>query len=146
MWDQTGSSGSILSPAFLGSNAVLLAIATLAGAPWAWVVFWMVPMAVWFPLVTRLRNIAEHAVVPDDSDPLRHARTTKASWWERLLIAPYYVNYHVEHHMFMHLPCWRLPVAHKLLERKGVLGRMEVQPGYLKVLAMASARPERVPA
>ena len=44
--------------------------------------------------------------------------------------------------MFMHLPCWRLPVAHRLLERKGVLGRMEVQPGYLTVLAKATARPE----
>jgi fatty acid desaturase len=138
--------GSILSPAFLGSNAVLLGIAVAAGAWWAYPLFWLLPMATWFPLVTRLRNIAEHAVVPDNDDPLRHARTTKASWWERLLIAPYYVNYHVEHHMFMHLPCWRLPEAHRLLERKGVLGRMEVQPGYLHVLAMASARPERAAA
>lgn len=138
--------GSILSPAFLAPNGVLFAIAIAAGVWWAYPVFWLLPMATWFPLVTRLRNIAEHAVVPDNDDPLRHARTTKASWWERAFIAPYFVNYHVEHHMFMHLPCYRLPAAHRLLERKGVLPRMEVQPGYLHVLAMASARPERAAA
>jgi fatty acid desaturase len=138
--------GSLLSPAFLGANAVLFGIGAAAGAWWAWLVFWLLPMAVWLPLVTRLRNIAEHACVPDDSDPLRHARTTKATWWERALIAPYWVNYHVEHHMFMHLPCWTLPRAHRLLEAKGVTPRMEVQPGYLTVLGMAAGRPEPVPA
>jgi fatty acid desaturase len=135
--------GSLLSPQFLGTNAVLFVIGVAAGAWWAWFVFWLLPMAVWLPLVTRLRNIAEHACVPDDSDPLRHARTTKANLIERAFIAPYWVNYHVEHHMFMHLPCWMLPKAHRLLERKGVLGRMEVQPGYAEVLRMAAGKPER---
>jgi hypothetical protein len=64
-------------------------------------------MATWFPLVTRLRNIAEHALVAkDEPDPFRHARTTKANWIERALIAPYHVNFHAEHHLFMHMPCW----------------------------------------
>ena len=138
--------GSLLSPQFLLSNAVLFAAGAAAGVWWAWIVFWLLPMAVWLPLVTRLRNIAEHACVPDDADPLRHARTTRANWLERAFIAPYWVNYHVEHHMFMHLPCWRLPRAHKLLERKGVLARMEVQPGYLTMLKLATARPEPVAA
>ena len=93
-----------------------------------------------------LRNIAEHACVPDDSDPLRHARTTKANLIERAFIAPYWVNYHVEHHMFMHLPCWALPKAHRLLQRKGATARMEVQPGYLSVLGRATSKPEMVAA
>lgn len=134
--------GSLLSPEFLATNAVLFALGVIAGAWWAWFVFWLAPMAFWLPLVTRLRNIAEHACVPDDSDPLRHARTTKANLIERAFIAPYWVNYHVEHHMFMHLPCWALPRAHRILERKGTLARMEVQPGYLSVLGRATSRPE----
>jgi fatty acid desaturase len=99
-------------------------------------------MATWYPLVTRIRNIAEHAVTPDAADPLRHARTTRANWVERALVAPYYVNYHCEHHMFMHLPCWRLPRAHRLLSRKGETARMEVQTGYLSVLRRATAATE----
>jgi fatty acid desaturase len=72
---------------------------------------------------------------------MRHARTTITSWWERLLIAPYWVNYHCEHHMFMHLPCYRLPRAHKLLAKKGITDQMEVKRGYWGVLKEASSRP-----
>ncbi len=125
---------------FLAINAAMLAGFSLCGLWWAYFVFWIVPMATWYPLITRLRNIAEHACVPDNEDPLRHARTTRASLLERALLAPYYVNYHCEHHMFMHLPCWSLPRAHKLLTAKGTTGRMEVRDGYLGVLATASSR------
>jgi fatty acid desaturase len=101
---------------------------------------WLVPMATWFPLVTRLRNIAEHALVAkDEPDPLRHARTTRANLIERALIAPYWVNYHCEHHMFMHMPCWNLPKAHRLLAARGVTGRMEIQTGYRTVLQAAAS-------
>jgi len=126
---------------FLIANGVLLLALTLAGYWWAYFVLWLLPMATWYPLVTRLRNIAEHALVGEDQpDPLRHARTTLANPIERLLIAPYYVNYHGEHHMFMHVPCWNLPRAHRLLKAKGVTERMLTAPGYLTVLKMASAR------
>jgi len=97
-------------------------------------------MATWYPLVTRLRNIAEHALVAkDEPDPLRHARTTRASWLERALIAPYWVNYHGEHHLFMHIPCWRLAKAHRLLRQKQVTARMVIEPGYWSVMKLATA-------
>ena len=124
---------------YLALNAAALAGLTAAGLWWAWFALWLLPIMTWFPLVTRLRNIAEHAVTADPADPLRHARTTRANPLERLLVAPYWVNHHCEHHMFMHLPCYRLPAAHRLLTRKGVTARMEVQPGYLTVLRAASA-------
>ncbi|HET9160952.1 MAG TPA: fatty acid desaturase family protein, partial [Caulobacteraceae bacterium] len=109
---------------------------------WAWAAFWLLPMATWLPMVTRLRNIAEHACVRQgEPDPMRQARTTRANLIERAFIAPYWVNYHCEHHMFMYLSCWRLPVAHKMLVKKGALGRMEVRRGYLEVLSMASSKP-----
>jgi len=126
---------------FLITNAVLLAVLTAAGLWWAWFALWLVPMATWYPLVTRFRNIAEHALVgKDQPDPLRHARTTKAGWIERAVIAPYWVNYHGEHHMFMHLPCWSLPRAHKLLAKSGATERMLTAPGYLNVLKMAAGK------
>jgi fatty acid desaturase len=125
---------------FLAVNAALLALAVLGGVWWSYFVLWLLPMATWFPMVTRLRNIAEHAVTPDASDPLRHARTTHATLLERALIAPYWVNYHCEHHMFMYPPCWSLPKAHRLLARTGATARMEVQPGYWTVLKAASAK------
>ena len=128
--------------AFLLVNAALLLGLTLAGVWWAYFVLWLLPMATWFPMVTRLRNIAEHACVEGSStDPFRAARTTRASWWERALIAPYWVNFHAEHHLFMWVNSYKLPALHQKLGEKGVLGRMEVAPGYLSVLREASRKP-----
>lgn len=130
---------------FLIFNSLFLVALTLLGQWWAYFVLWLIPLATWFPLVTRLRNIAEHAVVPDNEDPMRHARTTHASLLERAFIAPYWVNYHCEHHMFMHLPCYRLAEAHRLLQKKGIAERMEVQPSYFTVLRQAASKPEMLP-
>jgi fatty acid desaturase len=142
-WRQVGQGLWAFWGPFVIANGVMIAALSAVGLWWAWPVLWLLPMASWYPLVTRLRNIAEHACTPDHDDPLRHARTTRANLLERLFIAPYFVNYHCEHHMFMHLPCWSLPKAHRLLTAKGVSGRMEVQPGYLAVIrAAASRRPK----
>jgi fatty acid desaturase len=142
-WGQVGKGLWAFWGEFAIANGVMIAALSAVGLWWAWAVLWLLPMATWYPLVTRLRNIAEHACTSDHSDPLRHARTTHANVFERLLIAPYYVNYHCEHHMFMHLPSWNLPKAHRLLQAKGVAARMEVQPGYLAVLRAATSKPER---
>ena len=126
--------------AFLLVNAGLLMAFSLAGVWWAWFALWLLPMATWFPLVTRLRNIAEHACVEGSADdPLRAARTTRASWWERALIAPYWVNFHAEHHLFMHVACWNLPRLHRAIRATGPGARMEVAPGYLSVLKRAAS-------
>jgi fatty acid desaturase len=124
---------------YLTNGAGLLAFSA-AGLWWAWVLMWLLPMATWLPLVSRLRNIAEHALIEQNgTDPLRHARTTHASLLERLFIAPYWVNYHCEHHMFTQIPCWNLPRAHRLLAARGVTARMELQPGYATVMRLASS-------
>lgn len=124
---------------FLLVNAVLLLGATLAGLWWAYFAFWLLPLATWFPMVTRLRNIAEHACVEGSSaDAFRAARTTRAAWWERAFIAPYWVNFHAEHHLFMHVPCWKLPALHRAVRRRPQGERMEVAGGYVEVLTIAS--------
>ncbi len=127
---------------FLLVNAVMLAGLTLAGVWWGYFALWLLPMATWFPLVTRLRNIAEHACVEGSAaDPFRAARTTRASWWERAFIAPYWVNFHAEHHLFMHVPCWNLPRLHRAIRATESGGRMEVAGGYVEVLRQAASRP-----
>jgi len=125
---------------FLIGNAIGFGVFALAGAWWVWLVMWLLPMMTWLPLVYRIRNIAEHALVAQNqADPLRQARTTQAHWLERIVVAPYWVNYHCEHHLFTSVPCWNLPRAHALLARRGTTASMEVQPGYLTMLKLATA-------
>ncbi len=122
-------------------NLGLLVALTALGYWYVFFLLWVLPFFVWFPLITRIRNIAEHAVVPDNDDPFRNARTTKANLAWRALVAPYWVNYHVEHHLLMWVPCYNLPKLHQLLLAKGFGPRMEIQPNYLAVLRLAAGKP-----
>lgn len=127
---------------FVLFNLALLAGFTAAGVWWAFFVLWLLPMATWFPMVTRIRNIAEHACVEGSAeDAFRAARTTRANWLERAFIAPYWVNFHAEHHLFMHVPCWKLPALHRAVHARPEGERIEVAGGYAEVLRAATARP-----
>jgi fatty acid desaturase len=130
---------------FVFTNAVIFATLALSGHAWLYLTLWLWPLFTGYQLVSRLRNIAEHAVVGDRDDPLRNTRTTLASWWERLTVAPYWVNYHLEHHLFVNMPCWNLPKAHALLGANGLWPRMEVAPNYATVLRQATSSAEDDP-
>ncbi len=130
--------GKSVAP-FLLVNAAMLAGFSLAGVWWAYFALWLLPLATWFPMVTRIRNIAEHACVEGSADDaFRAARTTRARWLERAFIAPYWVNFHAEHHLFMHVPCWRLAKLHKAVRARTEGERMEVAGGYGAVLRIAA--------
>ena len=131
-----------LGPQCVG-NAILFAALLAAGVWWAYPLLWLVPLLTWMMVISRIRNIAEHAVVPDSDDPLRNTRTTKAGFLERLLIAPYYVNYHLEHHLLFYVPCYNLPRLHQILMRGPQAKNMEVQPSYAAVLRLATAMPSQ---
>ena len=126
----------------IAANAALLAGLSLAGIWWAYPLLWLLPLMTWQMVITRIRNIAEHAVVPDGDDPLRNTRTTKANLIERALVAPYFVNYHLEHHLLYYVPCYNLPKLHALMMRAPYAARMEVQPNYLSVLRLVTAKPD----
>jgi fatty acid desaturase len=130
---------------FVVTNAILFGVLWSTGHPWLYLTLWIWPLFTGYQLVSRLRNIAEHAVVSDRDDPLRNTRTTQATWWERLTVAPYWVNYHLEHHLFVNMPCWNLPKAHALLGAQGLWPRMELAPNYASVLRRATSRADDDP-
>lgn len=124
------------------AQLVLFAILAAAGHWHLYFTLWVLPFLTWQQAITRVRNIAEHAVVPDNDDPFRNARTTKANPIERALIAPYWVNHHVEHHLLMWVPCYNLPLARAFLIANGFGPRIETKSGYAEVLRLATSRPE----
>jgi fatty acid desaturase len=124
----------------INTQLVLFALCALAGVWWAYPLLWLVPLLTWYQVVTRIRNIAEHAVVPDSDDPLRNTRTTVANLLERAFIAPYFVNYHLEHHLVFYVPAYNLPKVHALLMTSTLKDRVEVEHGYRAVLAKATAK------
>ena len=132
--------GSVIARALI-ANAAIFAVMWALGAWWWWFAFWALPLLTWFQLVLRVRNIAEHGAVEFSDDPLRNVRTTRAGPLMRLILAPYWVNYHLEHHLVMHVPCRNLPKMHRLMLSKGHGAEMEIGRSYWDVIRLASSRP-----
>jgi fatty acid desaturase len=125
----------------LVTNALLLGALAALGHP-ALYLLWVGAWLTTNTLVTRIRSIAEHALTPNADDPLGNTRTTLLRWWERLLIGPNRVNYHLEHHLLMTVPHYQLPRMHALLREKGLLARACVERGgYAAILRNAASKP-----
>ena len=122
------------------ANLVLLGVLTVLGHP-ALYVLWIAAWLTTYSLCMRVRSIAEHAMIAEPADSLRNTRTTLASWWERLVLAPNRVNYHLEHHLFMTVPHYNLPRLHRMLAERGVLEDACIARGYLDVLRLAASAP-----
>lgn len=89
--------------------------------------------------VTRIRSMAEHALTTDPGDELKNTRTIVANWWERLLIAPNRVHFHLEHHLLMTVPHYNLERMHDMLRKRGVLDDACVEDSYAAVFRKAVA-------
>jgi len=122
------------------TNVILLGILVALGHP-ALYLLWVGAWLTTYSLAMRIRSIAEHGMVADPRDDMQNSRTTIARWWERLLLAPNRVNFHLEHHLVMAMPHYSLPRMHRLLRERGVLEDANVTRGYLEVLRLASAAP-----
>ena len=129
---QLGSSGT---GGFVVVSLVMFAVLHAFGHG---ALYWMWPAAFLtsYLLFARLRQIAEHGGVPDlfDPDPRRHTRTTIARWWERLFVAPNFVNFHLEHHLAAAVPCYRLRDFHALLQERQVYDHTSFPASYSAVL------------
>ena len=129
-----------LIPFFVAHGLIFCALLVL-GVPEVYACWWLGQLFV-FPLLLRLRVMGEHGGVPDhfDRDPRRNTATTLAGPIARLLVAPNWVNYHVEHHMAATVPGYKLPTLHKLLRKRGYFeGVNSVAPSYWAVVRRCMA-------
>jgi fatty acid desaturase len=76
--------------------------------------YWIVPLMTVFLAIRYIRSVAEHYAV-EHENVLNESRTVLAPLWELWLIAPWGLNYHLEHHLFPGVPCFRLAELHRLL-------------------------------
>jgi len=120
-----------LTPVVL-ANAALFGVLFAFGHPalyLLWVGAWMTT----YNVVLRIRSIAEHACTEESDDVVRNTRTTRVALPMRL-VAPHDVAYHLEHHLLMTVPHYRLPQMHALLAERDVFDETNHAPGYASVL------------
>jgi fatty acid desaturase len=124
--------------AFVLTNFIILLILWTLHAPWLYLL-WIAAQLFPFQVFLRVRQIADHAVVPDSlsKNPLLHARSTTAAWWEKLLFAPHHEHFHLEHHLVPTAPSWNLPKLHAILIEANALPEGSQSHGYAAVLRRA---------
>ncbi|MGO9833147.1 MAG: fatty acid desaturase family protein [Polyangiaceae bacterium] len=119
---------------FVVTNLVIAGLLAASGHLWVYSA-WVAANLTTFNLFVRIRSFAEHACTERSSDPLRNTRTTRAGVLARLTVAPWHVNYHLEHHLITAVPYFRLPTMHRLLRDRGAVPQ---PPGYRAVIALVS--------
>lgn len=115
----------------------LLFVVLLAFGEGVLFLMWPVAFLTSYMLIARLRQVAEHGAVPDlfDEDPRMNTRTTLVRPWEKLFVAPFHLNYHLEHHFLSNVPCYNLPALHRHLRSKGIYDKTEFPVGYRELFA-----------
>ncbi len=99
----------------------------------AWVIAYLMP----YYLFIRIRALAEHAMTEQSPDMLKNTRSTKAGFLARTFVAPFHVNYHIEHHALASIAFWQLPKLHKLLREKDAV---PTPPSYWHVMKLVSSK------
>jgi fatty acid desaturase len=122
------------SSGMLATNGVLLAACWASGHAWLYAV-WVLAYVTPFPLLVRVRSLAEHACTEETLDMFKNTRTTHAGLLARATVAPIRVNYHIEHHVLPGVPYFRLPRMHRMLRERGIVS---APTGYLEVLRIVS--------
>lgn len=108
-------------------SLVLLLVDASVLALWFLAAFWMLPTLLY------IRSVAEHFGL-SMKDELSSSRNVHACWLTRLTLAPFNVNFHLDHHLFPGVPWHRLPELHALLGNvPAYRARSRMTTGYLSM-------------
>ncbi len=117
-------------------NGALFGVLLATGNGWLYLL-WPIAFLTTYMLIARLRQVAEHGATPDlyDLDPRKNTRTTYVKWYERPFVAPFQLNYHLEHHFRSDVPCYRLKAFHEFLKSKGIYEDTVFPRGYVELFS-----------
>jgi fatty acid desaturase len=117
------------------AQLLLFLVLAACGIGWTYLL-WAVAYMTVFMFIIRVRQIAEHAAVPDlyDPDSRLNTRTIDAPWWQRMIFAPCGVNFHLEHHFMASVPCYKLRELRQHLRNRHALDGVPEFRGYGQLL------------
>jgi len=112
-----------------------VAIAALSIAFSFWhllILYWFLPLLTATKFFDYVRGVAEHYPL-NYSQPLRSSRNTFG--WQRLVTAPYHINYHLDHHLYPGVPWYNLGKLHAVLMKDPDYKRDSLNStGYVHVM------------
>jgi fatty acid desaturase len=101
--------------------AIIAGTMAATGHMRGFLLYWIVPYCTAHIAFQYIRLICEHSAIHSDDPSYAATRTTLARLWERWLIVPRNIHYHIEHHWYPSVPFYNLPTLHE---------RLMAQPGF----------------
>ena len=114
------------------ANLVLFGVLYWIGQPEIFIL-WVIAYLTSYMLFLRVRQINEHAGVPDlfATEPKYNTRSMPSSILGLLFTSPVPgLNFHCEHHLFMGVPVYHLKALHQLLVQRGYYDDVPQISGY----------------
>lgn len=116
-----------LRPAFYIGLAILLTYFEL----WpVFLVYWLLPLMTFTPLIVRLGAICEHVYNPPQADIIKSSPLIILRWWEKLLLPNLNFALHAYHHFFPGIAWCNLPKVHEIFKRENLVNEEAVFYGY----------------
>lgn len=116
-------------------NFLMFTVLWLCGHPQLFAL-WVISYLTAYMAVIRMRQISEHAGVPDlyDLEPKYNTRSVPRGILGLLFISPTDgLSYHCEHHACMAVPTYNLKALHRLLCERGYYDDVDLAKNYLGV-------------
>ena len=104
--------------------------------------YWIVPLLTVFVATGYIKRVSEHYGTRHEG-VLNETRTLIAPAWQLFLLAPWGLNYHLEHHLYPSITCFNLAKAHRILmTRPAYAEAAHITDGYFGLVReLASNKP-----
>jgi fatty acid desaturase len=115
---------------------VVFAMFTLLFGWWTYPLLWLLPLGTLTAAMHMVRSFCEHAITDDEA--VAHSNrliSIHSNPVERALVAPFYMNYHAEHHLFPGVPARRLPAVQRRLTARSEGSPHLMRSTYASALA-----------
>ena len=111
-------------------QVVLLGAAIAVGRWWLYPLLWVLPYLTVWRVINRLRSIAEHGGMDESPDRRGTTHSVRQRPLARTFLVPYFIGWHLAHHVDAGVPMRALPRYHRALAEAGyVTGDLE-RPNY----------------
>ena len=102
---------------------------------WAYPVLWLLPVYTFMFLGDNFRSFAEHSHPEGDQAADRQRLISYTSNpFERMLVAPMNMNFHIAHHLWPSIPYYNLPAADRLIRQHPDAAGLEWRGSYFAYL------------
>jgi fatty acid desaturase len=124
----------------IGCQVALIAICTAFGRPWLWLVLWFAPFLTVWRVINRLRAIAEHGGMERSPDRRNTTHSVRQHPVARFFMVPYWIGWHLAHHVDSGVPMRNLPTFHRALVESGYVTDSIEYPDYPTLWRKLSSR------